>query len=179
MPTTAPAVPAFAAPMIKVPFSTNIESYGYHPESMTLRIAYLGGTAYEYFGVPPEVASALATSRSKGSYIHQNIKGKYKSSQVGGAPKPAAADFTDEPRPPIALVPVVSQQVKAIGYDAATKILAVQFNHGVGAIYHYPGVEPETHQAFMAAESIGTFFGKHIKSLAFKKYRPEQEAATA
>ena len=68
---------------------------------------------------------------------------------------PDPAPFTDEKRPPIALAPVVSNQVKAIGYDPATKTLAVQFNAGVGAIYHYPGVEPEAFEAFKASESLG------------------------
>ena len=53
--------------------------------------------------------------------------------------KPAQA-FTDKPRPPIALVPVTSNQVKAIGYDEATQTLAVAFTRGTGAIYHYPNV---------------------------------------
>lgn len=92
-------------------------------------------------------------------------------------PEPAA--FSTNPRPAIALQPVESSQVKAIGYDRETKTLAVQFTRGTGAIYHYPNVEPETHQAFIGAESIGVFFGKHIKSLPFEKYSPEQEAEQA
>lgn len=81
--------------------------------------------------------------------------------------------YVDDQRPQIELVPVESNQVKAIGYDAASKTLAVTFNHGKGAIYHYPDVAPETHAAFIGAESIGRFFGQHIKPLPFKKYRPE------
>lgn len=97
-------------------------------------------------------------------------------------PKPqhaAPAPFTDEPMPVIPMVPVTSNQVAAIGYDAGTKTLAVTFTRGTGAIYHYPGVEPETHAAFLKAESIGTYFGKHIKSLPFKKFpapKPAEEA---
>lgn len=82
-------------------------------------------------------------------------------------------------RPDIALFPVESNQVKAIGYDSATETLAMQFKHGVGAIYHYPGVIKELHEALMAAESIGKFFGQHIKPLPFTKYAPEPEAETA
>lgn len=94
-------------------------------------------------------------------------------------PKTYAAPqaFTDEPRPTIALKAVDSSQVKAIGYCAETKTLAVQFTRGTGAIYHYPDVEPETHKAFVASDSIGSFFGKHIKSLPFKKFAAEAEAA--
>lgn len=93
---------------------------------------------------------------------------------------PAPAGFTPGPRPAIALTPVTSSQVKAIGYDPLTKTLACQFAYGAGHIYHYPNVEPKTHADFMAAESIGKFFGQHIKPLPFEKYEaPKEEPATA
>lgn len=88
-------------------------------------------------------------------------------------PDPAA--FSKKKRPAIALTGVKSSQVKAIGYDAATKTLAVQFNRGTGAIYHYPGVSQETFDAFRGAESIGSFFGQHIKNLPFEKFAPDVE----
>lgn len=62
--------------------------------------------------------------------------------------------YSDEPRAPIALQEVESNQVGAIGYDAATQTLAVRFKRGAGAIYHYPDVSPETHLAFIGAESM-------------------------
>lgn len=80
--------------------------------------------------------------------------------------------------PVIPMVQVNSSQVACIGYDPATQTLACQFTRGTGAVYHYPNVSPETHAAFVAGDlgpdvepSIGTFFGKHIKPLPFKKYR--------
>lgn len=91
----------------------------------------------------------------------------------------APAPFTDEPMPPIELTPVESSQIAAIGYDAAIKTLAVRFNRGAGAIYHYPDVEPEMHRDFMAAESIGSFFGQHIKTRAFKKYPAPADSSVA
>lgn len=89
--------------------------------------------------------------------------------------------FEQDPRPPVTLQPVESNQVAAIGYDEATKTLAVTFKRGVGAIYHYPGVEKDVHAAFVNAESIGTFFGQNIKALPFKKYpaEPQAEAVAA
>jgi hypothetical protein len=84
----------------------------------------------------------------------------------------APAPFSDKKRPEIPLQPVKSSQVKAIGYDAETKTLAVQFTRGAGAIYHYPNVEPDTHKAFVGAPSIGGYFGKHIKPLRFEKFAP-------
>jgi hypothetical protein len=84
-----------------------------------------------------------------------------------------AQGYSDEPRPAIALTPVVSNQVAAIGYDEASQTLAVTFTRGQGAIYHYPNVSKETCEAFVTAESIGKYFGQHIKNLPFIKYPAE------
>ncbi|NDZ11528.1 KTSC domain-containing protein [Variovorax sp. WS11] len=70
----------------------------------------------------------------------------------------------------IPMTSVESHQVAAIGYDPESKTLAVTFTRGPGHIYQYPGVEPEVHAAFIAAESIGKYFGEHIKPLPFKKF---------
>lgn len=88
-------------------------------------------------------------------------------------PKPfgAPAPFNEEAeRLDIPLTPVQSNQVAAVGYDAASKTLAVTFARGPGHVYQYPNVEPKTHSDFMEADSKGTFFGKHIKALPFKKF---------
>ncbi len=82
----------------------------------------------------------------------------------------APAAFSDKPYTAIPLTPVQSNQVGAVGYDAATKTLAVQFSRGAGAIYHYPDVDQKVYDDFMAAESKGTFFGQHIKALPFDKF---------
>jgi hypothetical protein len=83
---------------------------------------------------------------------------------------PVVAAFSEGEPLPIALVPVESNQVAAIGYDPVTKTLAVSFTRG-SALYQYPAVEPETHAAFMAAESVGKFFAANIKNLPFEKFR--------
>lgn len=82
----------------------------------------------------------------------------------------APAPFTDKPYTPIPMTPVQSNQVKAIGYDPASKTLACTFTRGPGHIYHYPNVEPDLHTRFMEAESKGNFFGKHVKTLPFEKF---------
>lgn len=89
--------------------------------------------------------------------------------------EPAA--FSEAKRPPIPLTAVESNQVGAIGYDEATKTLAVQFKRGARAIYHYPNVERETFEAFKGAESIGTYFGQNLKNLPFEKFPCEDEQA--
>lgn len=90
---------------------------------------------------------------------------------------PEPQPFSDKPRPPIALEPVESNQVGAIGYDEATKTLAVQFKRGARAIYHYPNVERATFDAFKGAESIGGFFSQNPKALPFEKFQAEDVAA--
>lgn len=63
--------------------------------------------------------------------------------------------------PAIALTPVKSSQVKAVGYDAPTKTLAVQYHSG--GVYHYHGVEAQTHASLLKAESVGKFLAAHVK----------------
>lgn len=60
---------------------------------------------------------------------------------------------------------VESSQIHAIGYDAASNTLAIQFKSktGIGSVYHYANVTGEDFAAFRDAESIGSHFYKHIK----------------
>lgn len=83
----------------------------------------------------------------------------------------------DEGQPiAIALHPVESSQIKAVGYDEETKTLAVTFNFGK-ALYQYPDVAPATYEAFRTSDSAGKFFGQHIKDLPFKKFHAETATA--
>lgn len=84
--------------------------------------------------------------------------------------KTPAAAFADKEYAHIPLTAVESNQVAAIGYDAASGTMAVTFTRGPGHVYHYPNVPPELHQQFLEADSIGSFFGQHIKTLAFDKF---------
>lgn len=86
-------------------------------------------------------------------------------------------DFETEERPPIALKPVESSKIAAVGHDAETNTLAVQFKYGAGAIYHYPDFSAAQHADFIASESIGKYFGANIQTLPFKKYKAEPAAA--
>lgn len=61
------------------------------------------------------------------------------------------------------MIPVKSDSIHSIGYDAAAKKLSVQFNNG--GVYHYAGVGPEQHARLMAADSIGAHFQKNIRSV--------------
>lgn len=61
--------------------------------------------------------------------------------------------------PSIELKPVQSSNIKAIGYDAISRTLAVQF---ANATYHYLAVDAELYDAFLCADSKGKFFQQHI-----------------
>lgn len=65
----------------------------------------------------------------------------------------------------IAMDSVESSRLHAIGYDAATQTLAIQFKAkaGPGSVYHYSNVTPDDFAALKGAESVGSHFHKHIK----------------
>ncbi|WP_423459934.1 KTSC domain-containing protein [Ottowia sp. VDI28] len=84
---------------------------------------------------------------------------------------PTPQAFSEKPYVAIPMAQVESHQIACIGFCADTNTLAVRFLRG-DAEYHYPGVLPETHQAFMDAESKGAFFEQHIRPLGFEKFRP-------
>ena len=66
----------------------------------------------------------------------------------------------------IPLTPVKSSQLAAVGYNAATKTLAIAFKQkeGTSLPYEYTPVSPEMYAEFQAAESMGKFFGARIKN---------------
>ena len=67
--------------------------------------------------------------------------------------------------PSIALSPVKSSQIESIGYDLASKTLAVKFNSG--STYHYAGVNAADFESLKNSKSIGSHFGYFIRN-AFK-----------
>ena len=66
------------------------------------------------------------------------------------------------------LKPCKSSQVESFGFDPGSKTLAVKFKNG--GIYHYTGVDEDTHKAMCCCESVGKFLGSRIKGkFGFKK----------
>jgi hypothetical protein len=61
----------------------------------------------------------------------------------------------------IPLHAVDSRSVAQIGYDEATRILAIEFPGGT--LYHYPGVSPETYAAFARSPSKSGYFETAIR----------------
>lgn len=72
--------------------------------------------------------------------------------------------------PTIALSPVESSQLHAIGHDPATNTLAIQFKSkaGAGSTYHYANFTAEQFAEFSGAKSVGAHFGQHIKNATEK-----------
>ena len=60
-------------------------------------------------------------------------------------------------------VPVMSSNLKSVGYDRESQILEIEFLNG--AIYQYYGVSPTTYSGLMEAPSHGKFVHSHIKGV--------------
>jgi len=58
-------------------------------------------------------------------------------------------------------VPVSSEVLRSVGYDATRRILEAEFTSG--AVYRYSGVPPEVHEGLMAADSHGHYFNAYIR----------------
>lgn len=62
--------------------SSNIASIGYDDASATLEIEFKNGSIYQYFDVSQREYDGLISADSHGSYLAQNIKGRYRYSRV-------------------------------------------------------------------------------------------------
>ena len=71
----------------------------------------------------------------------------------------AATAFADDD---IKMKPVKSSLIAKIGYDPQSKTLAVQMNNS-SDMYLYEGVPMSLYDDFLAADSKGAFFVKHVK----------------
>jgi len=59
------------------------------------------------------------------------------------------------------LVPVISSDIAAIGYDPDSSELQIQFRNN--RIYSYPGVSPDWYAGFLQAPSKGSYFAQTIR----------------
>jgi KTSC domain len=58
--------------------------------------------------------------------------------------------------------PVLSSNLRSVGYDAPNKMLEVEFHDG--SVYRYENVHAHEHEALTKAASIGKHFHLHIKA---------------
>ena len=65
-------------------------------------------------------------------------------------------------------IDVKSSLLKAIGYDAASRTLMIEFKPKKegeeGKVYTYADVSPDTYKRFMASPSLGSHFLSQIKN---------------
>lgn len=62
--------------------STNIRSVGYDSAMGTLEIEFQSGGVYQYSDVPEAVYSALMRASSKGRYLNDKIKDRYRCRKI-------------------------------------------------------------------------------------------------
>mgnify|MGYP003402989314 CR=1 FL=1 len=62
----------------------------------------------------------------------------------------------------IETTPVNSSNLKAVGHDASTNTLQVDFHNG--AIYQYHPFTAEGYKMLLEADSVGAFFNTQIKT---------------
>lgn len=58
--------------------SSALLSVGYDPRSRILEVEFVSGEVYRYLGVGPADADALLRAESKGRYLNQRIKARYR-----------------------------------------------------------------------------------------------------
>ena len=63
----------------------------------------------------------------------------------------------------IGMQAVQSSNIMAIGHDAESQVLRVEFN--TGAVYEYAGVSQAVFDALVSAPSVGRYFAENIKGV--------------
>ncbi|HEY2913736.1 MAG TPA: KTSC domain-containing protein [Candidatus Angelobacter sp.] len=58
--------------------SSSIRSAGYDPQTMTLEVAFVNETIYQYFDVPEYIFQGLLSASSAGSFLNANIRNVYR-----------------------------------------------------------------------------------------------------
>ena len=70
------------------------------------------------------------------------------------------------------IVAVESSTISAVGYDAARKLLELEFSSR--AVHHYFGVPAALHQSLLEAPSKGSFFNRSIRGrFPYRRVRSE------
>ena len=60
--------------------------------------------------------------------------------------------------------PVMSSNLRSVGYDEEKKVLEIEINSG--HVYQYSNVESSRYEGLMTAQSHGTYFDRNIKKNA-------------
>ncbi|CBN54524.1 MULTISPECIES: KTSC domain-containing protein [Kamptonema] len=107
------------------------------------------GEEVEYIEIEAPKA-ALHGLQGVAFIANNDLSGSIETNQITSIPEP------------IAMLPVSSSMAQAIGYDADSQTLQIEF--ASGAVYQYADVEEETWESLRDADSTGKFFNSEIKS---------------
>jgi hypothetical protein len=133
--------------------SSMMVSVGYGPSQRTLEIEFRSGDVYRYLDVPPGVFRDLLAARSKGRFFQANIDGAYAFERVRAARSGRR----------VRRIPVASSMMVEVGYDAAQRILEIEFR--TGGVYRYLDVPEQVFRDLLDARSKGRFFQANIEGL--------------
>jgi len=67
---------------IDTPESSNIAGLGYDTGTQILTVEFKEGGRYNYYDVPEAVFEQMRNAPSKGQYLAQNVKGRYRYARV-------------------------------------------------------------------------------------------------
>ncbi len=68
--------------------SSVIARYSYNTETQVLRVVFVSGLVYDYKNVPEAVYQAMKATTSKGTFLNNEIKGKYLFEKIEGHTQP-------------------------------------------------------------------------------------------
>ena len=63
---------------IATPESSNINGFQYDAQSMILLVEFKDGARYNYYDVPVDIFEGMKAAGSKGQYLAQNIKARFR-----------------------------------------------------------------------------------------------------
>ncbi len=69
--------------MERVPVkSSNIRSVGYEAETRTLEVEFNDNSVFHYFNLSPLMHASLMQADSKGSYLSERVKNRYRCKKI-------------------------------------------------------------------------------------------------
>lgn len=67
---------------IETPDSSNIARFRYDDSTNVLTVEFKNGGRYDYYDVPVSIFDGMKAATSKGQYLAQNIKGRFRYARV-------------------------------------------------------------------------------------------------
>jgi hypothetical protein len=67
---------------IETPDSSTIARFQYDENTAVLTVEFKKGSRYDYYDVPLNVFDSMKAAASKGQYLAQNVKGKFRYARV-------------------------------------------------------------------------------------------------